>query len=84
MVECYRKEVGTCVGDAAAAYRLRFITRFPEHSALALSSCGLDHSTWTFSGERCTAPTCNLDAAAACLSVDDITDPIAAVSEGPR
>ena len=84
VVQCYRKEVGNCVGQEAATFRSRFAARFTVHSAFASSFCGFDLDTWSFAGERCPAQTCNLDAALECFDVDDITDPNTALNQGAR
>ncbi|XP_070211137.1 uncharacterized protein [Littorina saxatilis] len=82
-VNCYRKEVGNCVSASAAIYSARFMRAFPVHAAFAMSYCGLDLSTWTFDGEVCTAPTCDVEAAAKCFQVSNITLPNVALLQGP-
>ena len=84
VLRCYRKEASCLDAADAAPYRLRFTGRFPVHTMFASFFCGLDLNVWSFTGERCATQTCDLEAAAACLAFDDITDTSVALSEGAR
>ncbi|KAL8609323.1 hypothetical protein ACOMHN_048879 [Nucella lapillus] len=80
---CYKEAVGKCTSNADSL-RVRFQSAFPVQYQFGVKVCGLNVSTWSVEGGQCGAPVCDQGAAAACLTISDLTSAAKAYAEAPK
>ncbi|KAK7499321.1 hypothetical protein BaRGS_00009296 [Batillaria attramentaria] len=73
IVNCYLGEIGSCTGSEAETYQQRFLASLPLVNDFAVSFCGFDLSTWSFSNRCAAPPVCNAEAAMSCFNISSIS-----------